>query len=117
MTQDVPQPINIAQFEELRDLLEEDFNDLIQTYINDSEIRLSELENAYTNNDNRLGFEAAHSLKGASSNLGASTLSELCYQLQEVCRNTQIQQHRELVDKVIAECRAVNTHAKQLLAQ
>ena len=117
MSPDVQQHINVAQFEELRDLLEEDFNDLIQTYINDSEIRLTELDNAYHNNDNRLGFEAAHSLKGASSNLGATTLSELCYQLQEVCRNNQIQEHRELVDAVIAECRAVNTHTKQLLAQ
>lgn len=117
MSPDVQQHINVAQFEELRDLLEEDFNDLIQTYINDSEIRLTELDNAYHNNDNRLGFEAAHSLKGASSNLGATTLSELCYQLQEVCRNNQIQEHRELVDEVIAECRAVNTHTKQLLAQ
>lgn len=107
--------INTAQFEELKDLLEEDFIDLIQTYMNDSETRIDELNKAFSNQDDRLGFEAAHSLKGASSNLGATQLSELCYQLQEVCRDNQISQNRALIDSVIAECHAVNDQIKSLI--
>lgn len=109
--------INTAQFEELRDLLEEDFTDLIQTYINDSETRLSEMQSAIKNDDNRLGFEAAHSLKGASSNLGAVHLSELCYQLQEICRGNQISRHQQLIDEIIAECHAVNDDIKRSIGQ
>lgn len=107
--------INTDQFQELRDLLEEDFIDLIQTYMNDSELRLEEIRTAFDSQNNRLGFEAAHSLKGASSNLGATALSELCYQLQEVCRDNKIEQNHALVESVIAECHAVNDQIKQLI--
>lgn len=115
MTQDNNRPINIAQFQELKDLLEEDFTDLIQTYMNDSETRLSEIAKALQSKDYRLGFEAAHSLKGASSNLGATHLSELCYQLQEVCRDNQLEHNQALVEEVSAEARAVNERIKQLI--
>lgn len=116
MTADMPSHINTAQFQELRDLLEDDFNDLIHTYMNDSEIRLNELNTAVTTNDARLGYEAAHSLKGASSNLGANQLSELCYQLQEVCRDNKLLENTQLVEEVVTECRAVNAQVKSLLA-
>ena len=41
--------INLAQFEELQALLEEDFIDLIKNYIIDSKIRLQELQMALDN--------------------------------------------------------------------
>ena len=54
--------ISLPQFEELRDLLAEDFIDLIHTYMQDSLQRLSEMDIAFANLDNRLGYNAAHSL-------------------------------------------------------
>lgn len=106
------QHINQAQFDELKDLLEDDFVDLIQNYMNDSEKRIEEMQEAFNNNDNRLGFESAHSLKGASSNLGATNLTEMCYQLQEICRGGQIHKHQQLIDEIKAECQAVNAEIK-----
>lgn len=107
--------INTAQFQELKDLLEEDFVDLINTYIKDSEIRLTEMQTAYDTNDNRKGFEAAHSLKGASSNLGATGLTELCYELQEVCRNNAVTEHLDLINKIKQETIQVNAKIHELL--
>ena len=54
--------INDEQFEEMRDLLEEDFADLVQSYITDSQNRLLQLRTAQANNDNANGFEVAHAL-------------------------------------------------------
>lgn len=109
------QHINQDQFDELKDLLEDDFVDLITNYITDSEKRIAEMQSAFDNNDNRLGFESAHSLKGASSNLGATHLTDMCYQLQEICRGGQIHKHQQLIDEIKAECHAVNDEIKSQL--
>ena len=114
MTQ--PSHISLPQFEELRALLDEDFVDLIHTYMQDSLQRLSEMETAYANLDNRLGYNAAHGLKGASSNLGATELTELCYKLQEICRTGHINQHEQLIEEIKAECHAVNDQIQSLIA-
>lgn len=110
-----PSHISLAQFEELRELLEEDFNELIHTYIEDSQKRLTEMQSAFEQNDNLLGFEAAHSLKGASANLGAIYLDKLCYQLQEICRANQIKAHADLINVIINECHTVNTEIQALM--
>ncbi|MFW2176413.1 MULTISPECIES: Hpt domain-containing protein [unclassified Moraxella] len=108
--------ISIPQFEELKELLEDDFVDLITTYMQDSEKRLTEMQTAFDTDDNRLGYEASHSLKGASSNLGATNLTEMCYQLQEICRGNQIKKHQQLIDEIVTECRAVNAQITSLIA-
>lgn len=109
------QHINQTQFDELKDLLEDDFVGLITNYMTDSEKRIVEMQNAFESNDNRLGFESAHSLKGASSNLGATNLTEMCYQLQEICRGGQIHKHQQLIAEIKTECDAVNNEIKKQL--
>lgn len=68
--------INHEQFEDMRDLLEEDFADLIQVYITDSQQRVSALRVAQQENDNANGFEVAHALKGQRQ-LGHDPINEL----------------------------------------
>ena len=109
--------LQIAQFNELRELLEEDFVDLIHMYMKDSELRVQEMQNALTEQNNRLGYEAAHTLKGASSNLGATNLTELCYQLQEACRDNQIQHQQVLIEAITTENQAVNAEIMTLISQ
>ncbi|TXD97877.1 Hpt domain-containing protein [Psychrobacter frigidicola] len=91
--------IDNEQFEDMRDLLEEDFSDLIQTYIIDSQQRIDTLRMALADNDNANGFEAAHALKGASANLGATQLVRLGDQLQEACREHQISQQADIIEQ------------------
>ena len=109
--------INLAQFEELQALLEEDFIDLIKNYIIDSKIRLQELQMALDNYDNRAGFEAAHSLKGASANFGATNLTELCYQIQEICRENTLQDHQLLVNDIAGQSNLVNAKILALIGE
>ena len=109
--------LQIAQFNELRELLEEDFVDLIHMYMKDSELRIQEMQSALTEQNNRLGYEAAHTLKGSSSNLGATHLTELCYQLQEACRDNQIQHQQVLIEAITTENQAVNAEIMTLISQ
>ena len=112
-----PSHISIAQFDDLKALLAEDFVALMNTYITDSEQRLLEMATAFHAADNRAGFEAAHSLKGASSNLGAEPLTTLCDELQEHCSAGHIMQQGDLIAAITTECRAVNTEILSLIEQ
>ncbi len=107
--------INNEQFEEMRDLLEEDFADLVQSFISDSQQRIALMQNAQAANDNANGFEAAHALKGASLNLGATQLSSLSGQLQEACRAGQISQQAPLIEQLAAALQLVETQINRRL--
>ena len=99
--------IDTEQFEEMRDLLEDEFVDLVQAYLADSKIRIETMRHALTLGDNAKGFDAAHTLKGASANIGALRLTDLCYELQEACRHQKIAKQAELINRIEAELRAV----------
>ncbi|MDN5898366.1 MAG: Hpt domain-containing protein [Psychrobacter sp.] len=94
------QVINDEQFEDMRDLLEEDFVDLIQVYITDCHGRITKLRIAQQENDNANGFELAHALKGASANLGTTQLVSLSSQLQERCREQRISEQAPLIEDI-----------------
>ena len=107
--------IDSEQFEEMRDLLDDEFEELIQGYILDSQARLATLRSALLNNDNATGYDAAHTLKGASANLGAIQLAQLCHQLQEACREQQIHAQAALLDSIENALRLVQQEINQRL--
>lgn len=113
MVQTDEEIINNEQFEDMRDLLEEDFADLIQIYITDSQQRVVALRVAQQENDNANGFEIAHALKGASANLGTTQLVLLCRQLQEHCRERLISEHASLIEEIAVALK----HAEQAINQ
>lgn len=92
--------INHAQFDDMRDLFEEDFEKLIRAYVVDSQKRIETLRTAQKADDNANGFEIAHALKGASANLGATQLVALSHQLQEHCRERKINQQANLIEDI-----------------
>lgn len=100
--------IDQYQFSELQDLLEDDFTDLVKTYMSDSLTRIQEMRDAFQIDDNAKGYDAAHTLKGASANLGARRLTELCYQMQEACRNQQISHQGALIEEIADELELVH---------
>jgi len=62
----------------LRDVMGDDYDLLIETYINDSNNRLRSLAEGIANRDGDLLRRTAHSFKGSSSNIGALRLAEYC---------------------------------------
>ncbi|MDN3453748.1 MULTISPECIES: Hpt domain-containing protein [unclassified Psychrobacter] len=100
ITKQAEEVINHEQFEDMRELLEEDFSGLIQVYIADSKQRVVTLRTAQRENDNANGFEIAHALKGASANLGTVQLANLSSQLQEQCRERRIGEQAVLIEEI-----------------
>ena len=111
-TQTDDEIINDEQFDDMRDLLEEDFVDLIQVYFTDSQQRITDLRGAQQKDDNANGYEIAHALKGASANLGATQLMHLSGQLQEACREHLISEQAQLIEAVAAALQRVEQEIK-----
>ena len=67
----------------LKDVMEDDFTLLIDTFVQDSAERISALKAVIQTTDADAIRRAAHSFKGSSSNIGARHLSTLCSSLEK----------------------------------
>lgn len=77
-------------FKELADKLglkEEQFREILKTFISASLSDIDKLQSAYENKDAKLAIEAAHSLKGASGNLGFMDISVIARNAEECARS------------------------------
>lgn len=90
-----------ALLAELELLMEEDFGALLETYLQDSQARCFEVTEAWEAGDLERLRRSAHSLKGASSNIGAAALAELCNELESLARDGR----SELVPDALARLR------------
>ena len=109
--------VNTEQFEDMRDLLEEDFADLVQVYFTDAQQRIIKLRQAQQEADNANGYELAHALKGASANLGTTQLMNLSSQLQELCREQRISEHAQLIEDIVIALDNAEQDINQRLGQ
>lgn len=73
-------------FNELRELMADDFSTLIEAYLRDSSERLQLLTQACAAQDLLAAKRQAHSLKGSSSNVGAAALADYCQRLEQLAR-------------------------------
>ncbi|MCP5174378.1 MAG: Hpt domain-containing protein [Moraxellaceae bacterium] len=78
--------IDNEQLAELKEVLEDEFGILISTYLADAKLRLQLIEQGLQNQDYEAVRLAAHSLKGASANLGALLLAQICERLEHDCK-------------------------------
>jgi len=78
--------IDAEQLAELKEVLEDEFSVLISTYLTDAQFRLQLIQNGIHSQDYEAVRLAAHSLKGASANLGALILAQLCEKLEHDCK-------------------------------
>ena len=77
----------------LQEVMEDDFGRLIETYLNDSEDRLSAMQKALASGDGEALRRAAHSFKGSCSNIGAQTLVAHCQHIEQAAANNQLPIH------------------------
>lgn len=68
--------------------------ELLETYLEDAQICLEQLEIAFAGSNWQAVIEIAHQLKGASGNVGAAGMAELAAQLE---RQAQQQEGRDLL--------------------
>lgn len=85
------QHVNHEVLADLREIMAGEFNRLIETYITDSHLRLSQLQRALVVADYDGVRQAAHSFKGSCSNIGAARLVQLCQVLEEAASIKQLE--------------------------
>jgi HPt (histidine-containing phosphotransfer) domain-containing protein len=71
---------------ELRDLMGEEFDALIEAFRSDSQKQVEAIDAAAMRNDAESVRRQAHGLKGACINLGAVDLAELCGRIEDIGR-------------------------------
>lgn len=81
--------LDSSVLEVLRDVMEDEYSLLLQTFLQDSEERLRLLRQTESSADMQAMRLAAHSFKGSCSNMGALLLAGLCKQLEELARREQ----------------------------
>ncbi len=107
--------LNLEQLAELKEVLEDEFSVLIKTYLQDAELRQSLIQAAVETHDYEAARLAAHSLKGASANLGALMLAEICEHLEHDCRAGQYKDCAILNQKIHDEFAIVRVELTKLL--
>jgi len=106
--------IDLAQIQELKDIMEEAFDDLISTYLTDSEAKLNLLKQAIADQNCSDIAELAHSVKGASANIFAEDLSALCRVVEDAGRAQQLDGLDQNISDIFAEFENVKTQLQQL---
>jgi HPt (histidine-containing phosphotransfer) domain-containing protein len=84
----------------LQSIMEDQYPVLLDTFLQDSEKLLVRLHAARS--VQALG-EAAHTLKGSSSNMGAQALADLCRQLEERAQQLPLRGLDDLVNRIEQE--------------
>lgn len=110
------EPVNAAQLLELKDLLGDEFDDLIANFMRESQTHLNTILTAFEQGNNSLGATAAQSLKGESSNLGATELAAFCLKLINECKDNRIKYCDVLVQTIREELHRVNHFLRQQTA-
>ena len=82
---------------ELRELMGEDFDSLLDSFQADSQVQIDAIADAVSQTDADRVRRQAHGLKGACINLGANDLAELCGRIEDLGRAGDCATARTLV--------------------
>ena len=102
---------------ELKDVMEDEFDVLIDTYLNDSRERIASLRLAIGEKDPQAFARTAHSFKGSCFNIGAPHLGELCLAAEQAGKEERMDEAPAMVDAVEDEFRTVSAMLQDLLAR
>lgn len=72
---------------QLASVMEDEFVDLLQTYLNNVPRELARLDQGFASKESERVVASAHAIKGSSANLGAVRLGALCRDLERLARS------------------------------
>jgi diguanylate cyclase (GGDEF)-like protein len=99
--------------ETLRENVGDGFSDMVQVYIDDMEILLRSLEKSVIEKDASSLRHYAHSIKGSSSNFGASRLVHFAKKLEEIGKNDSVEGAHDLVQAIFPQAALVISELKK----
>ena len=89
--------------------------ELAEVFFSEADMRLAELREAAGRGDAAGLTRAAHTLKGASGNMGARRLAALCQELEEAGHSGDLSKVRDLLPDVETEIPRVRTEFARIL--
>lgn len=98
--------IDIETTQILLDALEDDFADVVNEYISNGQELISKLQELVTHQPDRLDTikVTVHTLKGASGNIGALYLSNICQSLESDIINRSVDDIQPRVQEICNIC-------------
>jgi len=103
----VDSPIQRADFEKMRELLGEDFREMLEAYLQSAREILAQMPDAAEQGDAATLERLAHSLKSASANVAAKDLSGMAHNLEQAAKQGRLEQASRAIDKLAREEAAV----------
>lgn len=106
---------DIEALEVLVQLMEDDFSELVDVFVRDSEPRIVALKQAIASKDAKSLRDISHSFKGASGNLSALPLANLCFKVETLSRDGEFAGIEEIIPQVEREYLAVKSILQSMI--
>lgn len=111
----MPVSVNEETIKTLKEVLEDEFPVLINTFLNDAALRVQELFAARDAGDIARMEQPAHTLKGSSSNVGAQALTTICAGFVEEIRSGTVIDATASIQAIESELETLNTLLRNYL--
>lgn len=98
--------VDIDTLNELKEIMGDDFDELIAIFISDGNTQIENLRLAISTSNSDDIRRIAHTLKGSSANLGINTLSESCRVLEHKAAEDSLEDAQELLEQIISNYEA-----------
>ncbi|MBC7184097.1 MAG: Hpt domain-containing protein [Marinobacter sp.] len=102
---------------ELQDVMEDEFEVLIHTYLADSRDRIRSMREGLSANDSDAFTRAAHSFKGSCINIGAPRLGELSLEAEMAGKESRLEEAPALLEAIDSEFQQVAERLEGLLVR
>lgn len=89
--------------DQLKQLLGDEFSALVNAFEQDNRKHLKSIEQLIDNDEAEQVSRQVHSIKGASSNLGAIELASVCQQLEAQAKDGDLSNAKELLAQIHQE--------------
>ncbi len=89
--------------EQLKQLLGDEFSVLVSAFEQDNRKHIDSIEQLIDNDEAEQVSRQVHSIKGASSNLGALELASVCQQLEAQAKAGDLSNAKELLSQIKVE--------------
>jgi HPt (histidine-containing phosphotransfer) domain-containing protein len=108
-------PVIVEGLRQLREPNQPDpLQELTELFLRDAGSRLKTMESAIAKNDASILANAAHTLKGSASNLGARQLAALCLKLEKQAKSGELAEAANILLEISSEFQSVQ---KALIAE
>ena len=107
--------IDLTTLNELKEIMGDDFSELVTVFISDSQMQLDDLKAAIEASDAPAIRRIAHTIKGSSANLGIGHLSAISKELELKAADNNIDSANELLSSIINEYNDVKIALEKLI--